>query len=77
MADAPPELFSVELFYMLDNGNSFRIIPMQLQSIKSALAYYECSFEIERYGLQSINARIKPADETVQDLHPELIKWNE
>jgi starch phosphorylase len=77
LADAPPELFSVELFYMLGNGNSFRIIPMHLQSRKSSLAYYECSFEIEGYGLQSINARIKPADETVQDLHPELIKWNE
>jgi len=74
---ARPELFCVEFFYMLANSNSFKIIPMQLQSRKGTLAYYECSFEIKGCGLQSINARIKPADQTVQDLHPELVKWKD
>ncbi|MHC4622446.1 MAG: alpha-glucan family phosphorylase [Planctomycetota bacterium] len=75
--EAPPELFCVELFYMLANGRRFKIIPMQLQNHQGTLAHYECSFELEGYGLQNINARIRPADETIQDLHPELIKWKE
>jgi len=27
--------------------------------------------------LQSINVRIKPADEIIQDLYPQLVKWAE
>ncbi|HUW20053.1 MAG TPA: alpha-glucan family phosphorylase [Sedimentisphaerales bacterium] len=74
---ASPELFCVELFYMRSNSDSFRVVPMQLESLKGTFANYACSFEIEGYGLQHINARIKPANETVQDLHPELVKWKE
>jgi len=71
----PAELFSVELLYMLDNEGKFKIVPMQRQSQKGAVAYYGCSLAIEGYGLQSLNARIKPSNEVLQDLHPELIKW--
>ncbi|MHC4574778.1 MAG: alpha-glucan family phosphorylase [Planctomycetota bacterium] len=74
---APAELFSVELFYIPQNSYNFRIIPMKLINTEAKLARYECSFEIEGYGLQRINARIRPANETVQDLHPELVKWKE
>jgi starch phosphorylase len=74
---AAAELFSVELFYMLDNNNRFEVIPMQLQSIDHTLASYTCSFEVEGFGLQNINARIRPANKIVQDLHPELVKWKE
>jgi len=74
---APAELFSVELFYMLDNNSRFKVIPIQLESMENQIARYKCSFEVEGYGLQDINVRIKPANEIVQDLHPELIKWAE
>jgi starch phosphorylase len=74
---APAELFSVELFYMLDTNSRFKVIPMQLESMKNQIARYKCSFEVEGYGLQDINVRIRPANEIVQDLHPELIKWAE
>jgi starch phosphorylase len=76
-AQTPAELFSVELFYMFDNNGRFKLIPMQLQNRKDALADYTCSFELEGYGLQNINVRIKPANRIVQDLHPELVKWKE
>ena len=72
---APPELFSVELFYMPGNKDNFKVIPMQLQERQKTSATYNCSFAIEGYGLQRINVRIKPADEIVQDLHSELVRW--
>ena len=77
MNNAPPELFRVELFYMFNNKSSFKIIPMTLQNRKKTLCRYKCDFEIEGYGLQNINARIRPANEIIQDLHPELIKWQQ
>lgn len=72
-----PELFCAELFYMLDKNSRFKIIPMQLQDEHSEFADYLCSLEIEGYGLQNINVRIRPANKIVQDLHPELVKWKE
>jgi starch phosphorylase len=77
LGGAAAELFCVELFYMPYNDDSFKVIPMKLQNTDRSLAYYQCTFETEGYGLQNMNVRIKPANETVQDLHPELIKWKE
>lgn len=77
LGEAPPELFCVELFYMLRGKNDFKIIPMETKGRENTLGYYKCHFELEGYGLQNINVRIKPANEVVRDLHPELIKWNE
>ena len=72
---APAELFTVELFYMFDNRKNYKIVPMKLTKRNGNIAYYECSLVIEGYGLQNLNARLKPANPTVQALHPELIKW--
>lgn len=77
LGGAPPELFCVELFHMFDDKSSYRVLPMKLTSREKDSAHYECTFKIEGYGLQSVNARIRPADETVQDLHPEWAKWRE
>jgi hypothetical protein len=74
---APVELFTVELFYMLDNNSRFKVIPVQLQNKSDGFADFACSFKIEDYGLQNINIRIKPSNKIVQDLHPELVKWAE
>jgi len=70
------ELFCVELFYALGQ-DQFTLIPMHLKERSGNAAHYYCSFEIRGYGKQTLNARIRPADPIVQDLHPELIKWAE
>jgi len=70
----PSELFSVELYYALDD-EQFSLIPMQLKDRTGAIARYQGSFQIQGCGKQTLNARIRPADPIVQDLHPELIKW--
>lgn len=74
---APENLFAVELFYMPADKDAFKIMPMTLQERKGQFGYYQCSFIIDGYGLQNINVRIKPANEIVQELHPELVKWAE
>jgi len=68
------ELFSVELYYAL-NDEQFTLIPMSLKERAGNIARYQGSFQIKGYGKQTLNARIRPADPIVQDLHPELIKW--
>ena len=68
------DLFNVELFYGLDE-EQFTIIPMDLKDRSGNTVRYRCSFAIKGYGKQTFNARIRPADPIVQDLHPELIKW--
>jgi glucan phosphorylase len=75
LGQGPTELFSVELCYIYDSSSGFKTIPMELRDNKGTLAHYECSRAIEGYGVQQINVRIKPANETIQDLHPELVKW--
>jgi len=77
LGHAPSELFTMELFYMSGNKLNFRIIPMELKSRDWTTAVYECSAKIEGYGVQNISARIRPADPTVQDLHPEMVKWSD
>jgi starch phosphorylase len=77
LGQAEAEIFAVELFYMLNSDHRFKIIPMQLQNLENGITNYTCSFKVEGYGLQNINARIKPANKIVQDLYPELVKWAE
>jgi len=71
---APSELFAVELYYGQNDGQ-YTLLPMDLKERTGGLARYQWSFQIKGYGKQTLNARIRPADPVVQDLHPELIKW--
>jgi len=75
LGEGATELFLVELCYIYDSSGGFKTIPMELTNRKDTLAHYECSLAIEGYGVQQINIRIKPANETLQDAHPELVKW--
>jgi hypothetical protein len=75
--NAPVELFRVELFHLRAKSDRFKVIDMARQDGEGPVVRYGCSFRIEDYGLQTINARIRPADDVVGDLHPELIKWAE
>jgi starch phosphorylase len=75
--DAPANLFSVELFYIIDEATRFEVIPMQPLSAQKSVISYRCLFEVEGLGIQNINVRVKPANEIVRDLHPELVKWKE
>ena len=72
---APPEMFMVELFYIYNEEGDFKILPMQLSHNQNDVTYYKYSLKIEGYGPQSLNIRLKPANEIVQDINPELIKW--
>jgi starch phosphorylase len=72
---ASPKLFAVELFYTFDNKNNFELIPMQEKDKDRSWVSYQCSFEIAGYGVQSMNCRLRPSNEVLWDLHPELIKW--
>jgi starch phosphorylase len=73
----PADLIRLELFYMLDNDTIYKIIPMEQTTSEGQMTNYKCSFEIEGYGLQGINIRVRPANKTIQDLHPELMIWAE
>jgi starch phosphorylase len=74
---AQPELFSLELFYMSDSQKAFKIIAMKLADIRNDVVGYKHTLEIQGYGPQSFNVRIKPANLILQDIHPELVKWLE
>jgi hypothetical protein len=73
---AQGDMFQVELFYSID-GDSFRVVPMQRQQARGSLHSYSASFKIEGYGLQNINARIRPANEIIRRLYPDLVKWRD
>ena len=73
--EARSELFAVELFYLYDKNTAYEILPMEAGQQKGKSIHYKYSFEIKGCGPQSLNVRIKPANDIVQDLHPELIKW--
>jgi starch phosphorylase len=75
--DAPADLCSVELFYMMDGAASFKTLPMKPDSSQRSQVSYTGTFEIEGYGMQSVNVRVRPANQIVRDLHPELVKWKE
>ena len=77
LGHAPTELFVVELFHMPGDRQSYKIIPMLFKSRQITYTYLECTTKIEGYGVQNISARIRPANPTVQDLHPEMVKWSE
>ncbi len=72
---APPELFTVELFYMYDQETVYETLPMQPKQRQGNLMYYTYSLEMKGYGSQSLNVRVKPANLVIQDIYPQLIKW--
>ncbi len=72
-----PELFTVELFYIYDEEKTYKILPMESTHSQGGITYYKYSLELKGYGTQSLNVRIKPANEIIQDIRPELIKWKD
>jgi hypothetical protein len=72
---APLELFKVELFYTFNENKEYTIIPMEPMGKDGGVAQYKCAFNLTGYGLQNMNVRVKPADETIENLHPEMLKW--
>ena len=77
LGNAAPELYCVELFYQYRDQGDHEIIPMSLTSNQGGVAQYRCAFETRGSGLQHINARIRPAGDIIQDLHPEMIRWKD
>ena len=69
------KLFKVELFYIYDEEQRYKIMPMELSQTKGSTGHYKYTLKVEGYGSQSMNARLLSANAIVQDIHPELIKW--
>ena len=72
---AKPELFKVELFYIYNGDDSYKLLPMEFARRDGSLTYYKHSLATKGYGSQSLNVRIKPVNAIVEDIHSELIKW--
>jgi starch phosphorylase len=72
---APAELFAVELFLRHGDTDEFDVLAMTRGEAEGSSVPYMCTFEIAEHGLLGMNARLRPADAVLQDLHPELIKW--
>ena len=62
---------------VIDSEDRFLVFLMQPVSAQKSLITFGCTFEIDGFGTQSLNVRVKPASKIVQDLHPELVKWKE
>ncbi len=74
---APAELFKVELFYLYGKNQDYKILPLESTQVRDGLTYYKYPLELAGYGPQGLNVRIMPANNIVQDIHPELIKWKD
>ncbi len=72
---ASPELFGVELYFGRSETDDLSVLPMTPEDTGGPARSYTCSFDIAEHGLLSMNARVRPLDPVLQDLHPELIKW--
>jgi hypothetical protein len=72
---ASPELFGVELYFGRSETDDLNVLPMTPEDTEGPTRSYTCSFDIAEHGLLSMNARVRPLDPVLQDLHPELIKW--
>jgi hypothetical protein len=70
-----PGSVEVELFYLLQEQNEHRIVPMRPKDAQKAPGVFGCSFETAGRGQLSMNARVRPASPILQDLYPDLIKW--
>ena len=77
LGEAPPEYFSVEVFYLYRGETKYEIIPMELIDVQSGEGIYSTSFFIKEYGPQSISVRIRPSNPIIASLYPELIKWKD
>ncbi len=69
------DLLRAELYLTRNDSDEFRIIPMEPGETHGLSRTYTCAFNLEGHGLLNMNARLRPADPVLQDLHPELIKW--
>ncbi|MHC5059601.1 MAG: alpha-glucan family phosphorylase [Planctomycetota bacterium] len=66
--------FKVELFYIYDKKGNHKILEMEPRGRQNGVMNFGYNLKIEGYGTQSLNVRIKPANDIIQDIHPELIK---
>jgi len=72
---APADAFGVELYLSQNKVDEFTVIPMTGGEMQGHSRPYTCSFDIVEHGLLSMNVRLRPADPSLRDSHPELIKW--
>jgi len=70
-----PEAVQVELFYLLQEQEEYRIIAMQPLGAPNTPGVFGCTFETAGRGQLSMNARVRPAAPILRDLYPDLMKW--
>jgi glycogen phosphorylase len=75
--DAPHELCKLELFCARGQPAEIRTVPLEFVRRDGPTALYSGVFTAESCGVQGVNVRIRPANDIVADMHPEMIKWRD
>jgi hypothetical protein len=76
LADAPKDLFTVEIFYQYDDIDYYDTIPMFYAEVyPDKVVKFERSFTIRSSGQQNINVRIRPTLSPGAGKECHLIKW--
>jgi len=76
LADAPKDLFTVEIFYQYDDIDYYETIPMYYtEAYPDQVVKFERSFFIKSSGSQNINVRIRPTAMQCPGTECQLIKW--
>jgi starch phosphorylase len=76
--EVDPALISIELFSVVEKKHKPTAVPLRfVEKYQDKSAKYEGSFMLEEPGMQSIRARLVPADEDIRVLYPELVQWKE
>jgi starch phosphorylase len=76
--EVDPSLISVELFSVVEKQQKTTAIPLRfVEKYQDKSAKYEGNLTLEEPGMQSIRARLLPADEDIRVLYPDLVQWKE
>lgn len=73
IADAPDDLFRVEVFYKT-NPTSWQLIPLEFIQREGTKAHYSVTMRVQGTGKQSVNIRVRPRRCCFKDFE-NYIKW--
>jgi hypothetical protein len=76
LANAPKDLFTVEIFYQYGEVDNYETIPLKyIEAYPDQVVKFETKFKLKNSGTQNLNIRIKPS--LISDIYKEChyIKW--
>lgn len=74
--DLDPADLAVELFYWRQRDEETETVNLAFKELtQGRTARYEGTLTLRTHGLQEIEARVVPADPSVRELYPNLVKW--